>query len=157
MTIVCVLYITVGFYGYIEYGADCQDSITLNLESWFVFLYTACVLTMLLISVVGKGTGPVWELWSSGEMKSVIHFKLLLLSVLLRTFGGRLWDTPGGSGYTLGVVAIVKVQVFTASALRAPCVSVAGTAPLCRCSSVCVYMCPTPSSSTSPWLSSDQH
>jgi len=59
MTIVCVLYITVGFYGYIEYGADCQDSITLNLESWFVFLYTACVLTMLLISVVGKGTGPV--------------------------------------------------------------------------------------------------
>ncbi|KAF6025907.1 hypothetical protein EB796_015790 [Bugula neritina] len=47
MTIVCVLYITVGFYGYIEYGADCQDSITLNLESWYgtsvQVLFSLCI------------------------------------------------------------------------------------------------------------------
>jgi len=34
MTVVCVLYITVGFYGYIEFGDNSQDSITLNLTSW---------------------------------------------------------------------------------------------------------------------------
>ncbi|XP_067943940.1 proton-coupled amino acid transporter 2-like [Watersipora subatra] len=35
MTIVCVLYITVGFYGYIEFGENCYGSITLNIGSWF--------------------------------------------------------------------------------------------------------------------------
>ena len=34
MTIVCVLYITVGFYGYIEFGADAQGSVTLNVCEW---------------------------------------------------------------------------------------------------------------------------
>ena len=34
MTIVCVLYITVGFYGYIEFGADAQGSVTLNICNW---------------------------------------------------------------------------------------------------------------------------
>ena len=34
MTIVCVLYFTVGFYGYIEFGSGAQGSITLNIGTW---------------------------------------------------------------------------------------------------------------------------
>ena len=34
MTIVCVLYFTIGFYGYIEFGTDAQGSITLNIGTW---------------------------------------------------------------------------------------------------------------------------
>ena len=34
MVVVCVLYITTGFYGYIEFGNDCKGSVTLNLKSW---------------------------------------------------------------------------------------------------------------------------
>lgn len=36
MVVVFVLYITTGFYGYIEYGSNAQGSITLNLTSWSV-------------------------------------------------------------------------------------------------------------------------
>ena len=36
MTIVCVLYITVGFYGYLQLGDAAKGSVTLNVTSWYV-------------------------------------------------------------------------------------------------------------------------
>lgn len=35
MTIVIALCITVGFYGYIEFGDDSKGSVTLNMDGWY--------------------------------------------------------------------------------------------------------------------------
>jgi len=34
MTIVCALYITIGFYGYIQFGDEAAGSITINMTQW---------------------------------------------------------------------------------------------------------------------------
>lgn len=62
MTIVIALTITVGFYGYIQFGDDAKGSVTLNVDGWYVDI-CICVSVYRCQLIEGTNKYMLIELW----------------------------------------------------------------------------------------------